>query len=120
MGKNTQIVRNSLISLALAASMPAAWADHTATATATVAVHSAVTVPLPHRLDLTMPDIRTVMSAEELSAPLQDPNDVELISPETVQVRGAHPAPYVPGGFEALWWGALHPGQAWRILTPVQ
>jgi hypothetical protein len=71
-------------------------------------------------LDLTVPDIRTVMSAEELNAPLQDPNDVELMSPETVQVHGAHPSPFVPGGFEALWWGAMHPAQAWRILTPVQ
>jgi hypothetical protein len=116
--EKTPIVRNSLISLALLACMPAAWADHAPTAT--VRVHRVVAAPVPHRLDLTMPDIRTVMSAEELSAPLQNPDDVELMSPETVQVHGAPPAPYVPGGFEALWWGALHPAQAWRILTPVQ
>lgn len=118
MSEKTPIVRNSLISLALLACLPAAWADHAPTAT--VPVHRVVAAPVPHRLDLTMPDIRTVMSAEELSAPLQNPDDVELMSPETVQVHGAPPAPYVPGGFEALWWGALHPAQAWRILTPVQ
>lgn len=118
MSEKTPIVRNSLISLALLACMPAARADHAPTAT--VPVHRVVAAPVPHRLDLTMPDIRTVMSAEELSAPLQNSDDVELMSPETVQVHGAPPAPYVPGGFEALWWGALHPAQAWRILTPVQ
>jgi hypothetical protein len=117
MSQRTQIVRNSLISLALAAAMPAAWAADQVHA-ATVPVHRAVTAPPYHKLDLTMPDIRTVMSAEELSTPLQDPNDVELMSPETVQVHSAPPPPYVPGGFEALWWGATHPAQAWRILTP--
>jgi hypothetical protein len=118
MSKETQIVRNSLISLALAAAIPAAWADQAHIAASPV--HRVVTAPPRPALDLTVPDIRTVMSAEELNAPLQDPNDVELMSPETVQVHGAHPSPFVPGGFEALWWGAMHPAQAWRILTPAQ
>jgi hypothetical protein len=37
-----------------------------------------------------------------------------------VQVRGAVPAPYVPGGFAALYWAVTHPLQSWRVLTPVQ
>lgn len=118
MSKKVQIVRNSLISLALAASVPAAWAENARTAA--VSVHRAVTAPLTRRLDLTSPDIRTVMSAEELNAPLQKPDDIAFAVPETVQVHGAPPPPYVPGGFAALWWGATHPAQAWRVLTPVE
>ena len=70
-------------------------------------------------LDLKSPDIHDVMSADEIAAALPDPDENEL-DPETVQVHGAVPAPYVPGGFAALYWGLTHPIQSWRILAPVQ
>ncbi|MDB6090737.1 MAG: hypothetical protein JWN85_3521 [Gammaproteobacteria bacterium] len=118
MTKKAQILRNPLISLALMAAFPAAWADDAATRA--VPVHGAVTAPLHRKLDLRMPDIRDVMSADELNTPFLNPDEAEFTGPETVQVHGAPPPPFVPGGFEALWWGATHPAQAWRILAPAQ
>jgi hypothetical protein len=135
MSKTAQTLHNPLILLALGA-VSIAWADdaHTLAApvqravTAPAPVHPAVTAapvrlataaPVHRRLDLTPPDIRDVMSADELNVPLASP-DEEFAGPETVQVKGAPPALYVPGGFEALWWGAIHPTQAWRVLAPVQ
>jgi hypothetical protein len=126
MSKRARTFHNPLILLALGA-VSIAWADDAHTLA--VPVHRAVTAPAPvhgaataapaHRkLDLTPPDIRDVMSADELNVPLANP-DEEFAGPETVQVKGAPPAPYVPGGFGALWWGATHPTQSWRVLAPV-
>ena len=71
-------------------------------------------------LDLKSPDIHDVMSADEIAAALPNPDETELDGPETVQVHGAVPAPYVPGGFAALYWAVTHPLQSWRVLAPVQ
>jgi hypothetical protein len=120
MSKNATILRNSLIVLALGAAVPATWAD--SSPPFSVAVHSAASPPVNHRtLDLTPPDIRDVMPADELNAALPNPDETEFVGePETVQVQGAPPAPYIPGGFAALYWAATHPVSAWRILVPVQ
>ena len=74
-----------------------------------------------HVLDLKAPDIRDVMSADELAAATaMPPDELEIIGPETVAVHGAPQPVYVPSGFAALYWAAIHPLSAWRILTPVQ
>jgi hypothetical protein len=121
--KTAIVLRNSLITLGLGALASAAWAaDPPAAPTAkfTVAVKPADQPPTPRVLDLKAPDIRTVMSADELNAALAVPDETEALEPETVAVHGAVPAPYVPGGFAALYWAANHPADSWRILTPVQ
>jgi len=72
-------------------------------------------------MDLKAPDIREVMTPEELAAATAPPPDeFEIIGPETVAVHGAPQPVYVPSGFAALYWAAIHPLSAWRILTPVQ
>jgi hypothetical protein len=138
MSNNSKVLRNTLISLAFAAAIPAAWADDpivSPTANPTTAPTATPTPPpakfsvtatdstqVPHLmkvLDLKSPDIHDVMSADEIAAVLPDPEENEL-DPETVQVHGAVPAPYVPGGFAAIYWGLTHPLQSWRVLAPVQ
>ncbi len=136
------LVRNSLISLAISVLAPVAWAgpppDDTTASAATGSTNEAgsgtpsslsgVNVPMqiparpprPRLLDLRPPDIRAVMSAEQLTAALPNPDETEVVGPETVQVRGSTPPPYVPSGFAALYWAATHPSQAWRILAPAQ
>ena len=114
--KNSKILRSALISLAFAATMPAAWAGGQKF---NVAMQDDNHPPrLIRVLDLKAPDIHDVMSADEIAALL--PDDSDVVGAETVQVRGAVPAPYVPGGFAAIYWGLTHPIQAWRILAPAQ
>jgi hypothetical protein len=109
MTKKVTILRASLLSLALAAAIPAAWAaDHSSTP------------PTPRVLDLKAPDIHAIMTSDQIAAAIPNPDETEVIEPETVQVHGGTPPPYVPGGFAALYWGATHPTDAWRIVTPVQ
>jgi hypothetical protein len=72
-------------------------------------------------LNLNAPDIRTVVSPEELKEPLPSSSQiVEEQDTETVSVKGEKNAPDVPGGFGALWWALNHPSQAWRIFAPAQ
>jgi hypothetical protein len=75
--------------------------------------------PKPRLLDLKPPDIRVVMSEEQIAAAIPNPEEM-TVEGETVQVRAATPAPYVPSGFAALYWAATHPSQSWRILAPAQ
>jgi len=126
MSNNSKVLHNTLISLAFAVAIPAAWADDpvaapTATPTKfTVTATDSTQVPhLMKVLDLKSPDIHDVMSADEIAAVLPNPEENEL-DPETVAVHGAVPAPYVPGGFAAIYWGLTHPLQSWRVLAPVQ
>jgi hypothetical protein len=134
MSNNSKVLHNTLISLAFAVAIPAAWADDPvatppATQTATPAATSTKftvtatdSTQVPHLmkvLDLKSPDIHDVMSADEIAAVLPDPEENEL-DPETVAVHGAVPTPYVPGGFAAIYWGLTHPLQSWRVLAPVQ
>jgi len=120
MSNNSKVLRNTLISLAFAAAIPAAWADDPPPKLSVTAQNSTQPPRLVKVLDLKSPDIHDVMSANEIAAAaaLPDPDEVDM--PETVQVQGAVPAPYVPGGFAALYWGVTHPLQAWRVLAPVQ
>ena len=114
--KNSKVLHSALISLAFAATIPAAWADDQIFK---VAMQDDNHPPrLTRVLDLKAPDIHDVMSADEIAALL--PDDSDAVGAETVQVRGAVPAPYVPGGFAALYWAATHPANSWRILTPVE
>jgi hypothetical protein len=72
-------------------------------------------------LNLTAPDVRTVVSADELKEPLpSDTQITEVQEADTVSVKGNPDAPDVPGGFGALWWALNHPSQAWRILAPAE
>ncbi|HEY6927790.1 MAG TPA: hypothetical protein VI653_30220 [Steroidobacteraceae bacterium] len=128
MSKPTEVLRNSLISLALAGALPAVTLAAETLTPGTSAppepkVHFSVPLQPPeaHVLDLKAPDIRTVMTADELAAATaMPPDEFEIIGPETVAVHGAPQPVYVPSGFAALYWAAIHPLSAWRILTPVQ
>jgi len=74
-----------------------------------------------HVLDLKAPDIRDVMAPDQLAAATAvPPDEFEIIGPETVAVHGVQQSVYVPSGFAALYWAAIHPFSAWRILAPVQ
>ena len=118
MRKSVTVLRNSLISLALAAAIPAAaWA--TDPPKVSVPAQNSSAPPTPRVLDIKPPDIHQVMSAEQIAAAIPNP-DESIVDPETVAVRGEVPAPYVPGGFAALYWAAIHPTDSWRILAPVQ
>lgn len=130
MANKVTILRSSLVSLAVAATMgagsAATWAADGITATPSATAYSAPAMqsnpapPTPKMLDLKAPDIHRVMSAEQIAAALPNPQDTEVIDDEEVAVHGATPAPYVPGGFAALYWGVTHPLQSWRIFAPVQ
>jgi len=128
MSKATKVLRNSLILLAWGAAIPAAtWAAETlASGTSALPepkVHFSVPFKAPdaHVLDLKAPDIRDVMTADELTAATASPPDeFGVIEPETIAVQGAPQPVYVPGGFAALYWAAIHPLSAWRILAPIQ
>jgi hypothetical protein len=72
-------------------------------------------------LNLNAPDIRTVVSPEELQEPLPSNEQItETEEADTVAVKGETNAPDVPGGFGALWWALNHPSQAWRIVAPAE
>jgi len=120
MSKGTTVLRNSLILLVLGVSAPAVWAADNPVGQLNVPVQTVPTPPRPHVLDLKVPDIHEVMSAEQIAAAIPNPDDTDVISTETVQVRGAIPSPYVPSGFAALYWAATHPMNAWRILAPAE
>jgi hypothetical protein len=118
MAKKVTILRSSLLSLALAAAIPAAFAA--GTPNFSVPVQNSSQPPTPKVLDLKAPDIHAVMTSDQIAAAIPNPDEMEVLEPETVAVHGDTPAPYVPGGFAALYWAAVHPLDSWRILTPVQ
>jgi hypothetical protein len=122
MSNSSKLLRNTLISLAFAAAIPAAWADDPPPPPKFSVTAQDSTQPprLLKVLDLKAPDIHDVMSADEIAAALPYPDETDLDGPETVQVQGGVPAPYVPGGFAALYWAVTHPIQSWRVLAPVQ
>jgi hypothetical protein len=69
-------------------------------------------------LDLRAPEIRRIVSEEELRQPLEDEYEVQ-VQQEQVQVEGMRPEIYVPGGLASLPWAVMNPTQAWRIFLPV-
>jgi hypothetical protein len=120
MSNSSRVLRNTMISLAFAAAIPAAWADDPPPPKFSVTTQDSTQPPrLLKVLDLKAPDIHDVMSADEIAAVLPYPDETEE-GPETVQVQGGVPAPYVPSGFAALYWAVTHPIQSWRVLAPVQ
>jgi hypothetical protein len=76
------------------------------------------TKPPASALDIQAPDIRRIVSEEELRQRLEEPAEIEE-SQAQVQVEGTRPEVYVPGGIASLPWAVMHPTQAWRILLPV-
>jgi hypothetical protein len=73
-------------------------------------------------LNLTAPDVRTVVPEDELKEPLPSSEQItEIQEDQTVSVKGETGVPPdVPGGFGAIWWALNHPSQAWRILAPAE
>jgi hypothetical protein len=117
----SKTLRNSLILLTLGMSAPSVWAvdNQRAVGQLDIPVQTTPTPPRPRVLDLRAPDIHQVMSAQQIAAAIPD-EEGTILDPETVQVRGATPPPYVPSGFAALYWAATHPTDAWRIFTPAE
>ena len=75
--------------------------------------------PARRPLNLTAPDVRTVVSADELKEPLPSNDQItETQEADTVSVKGEANLADVPLGLGAIWWALNHPSQAWRILTP--
>ena len=74
------------------------------------------------KLNLTAPDVRTVVPEQELKEPLPTENQItEVQESQTVQVKTDEGVPPdVPGGLGSIWWAVVHPSQAWRILTPYE
>jgi hypothetical protein len=72
-------------------------------------------------LNLTAPDVRTVVSADELKEPLASNEQVaEVQEADTVSVKSEGVPTDVPGGLGAIWWALNHPSQAWRIVVPAE
>jgi hypothetical protein len=73
-------------------------------------------------LNLTAPDVRTVVPESELQEPLAGTDQVtETQEADTVQVKTEQGVPPdVPLGFGAIWWAVNHPSQAWRIVAPAE
>jgi hypothetical protein len=72
-------------------------------------------------LNLTTPDVKHVVSEDELKEPLPDEEQqAESQDTETVQVKAKSDAPEVPSGFEGVWWAMKHPLDAWRLFSPAQ
>jgi len=74
------------------------------------------------KLNLTAPDVSTVVPEQELKEPLQNADQVtEVQEAQTVSVKTDEGVPPdVPQGLGAIWWAVVHPSQAWRIVTPYQ
>jgi hypothetical protein len=73
-------------------------------------------------LNLTAPDVRTVVPESELQEPLPGTEQItETQEADTVSVNTEQGVPPdVPVGFGAIWWAVNHPSQAWRIVTPAE
>jgi hypothetical protein len=74
------------------------------------------------KLNLTAPDVSTVVPEQELKEPLQNQDQInEVQESQTVSVKTNEGVPPdVPGGLGAIWWAVVHPSQAWRIVAPAE
>jgi len=74
------------------------------------------------KLNLSAPDVSTVVPEQELKQPLPSENQItEVQESQTVAVHTDEGVPPdVPGGLGAIWWAVVHPSQAWRIVTPAE
>jgi hypothetical protein len=127
MSRAARVLRKSLIWLAWGAAIPGAWAAETLAPGTSAPPEPKAHFSVPfqpadgHVLDLKAPDIRDVMTSDELAAATSiPPDELEIIGPETVAVHGVPQPIYVPSGFASLYWAAIHPLSAWRIFAPVQ
>lgn len=77
--------------------------------------------PPPRRLDLTIPDIRTLYTEEQIAAILAPTRNDQMDEVEVEGQRGPRlpVTPEVWGGIAAPLWAVLHPTQAWRIFAPL-
>jgi hypothetical protein len=73
------------------------------------------------KLNLTAPDVSTVVPEQELKEPLPNTEQVtEVQESQTVAVKAEGVPTDVPGGLGAIWWAVVHPSQAWRIVVPAE
>lgn len=77
--------------------------------------------PASKRLDLRAPDIRSILTQQQIAQALASARDRNI---EEVEVEGARtrPPPATPDVWPAIFapfWALLHPTQAWRILAPI-
>jgi hypothetical protein len=76
----------------------------------------------PHsRLDLRAPDIRRILTPEQIAAALATARDrnIDEVEVEGVRTRPPPVTPAVWSGIFAPFWALAHPTQAWRILAPI-
>lgn len=97
----------------------------TAQAQTTPEAHGAGANTSVGRLDLKLGDVRTLFTPEQLRVAMNldaagQPNVVMPEELDTVIVKGeSGPTRGVPMGFAAMFWGAQHPSQIWRLFTPI-
>lgn len=110
--KHNALIASMMLSLLTAGSLHAADARP---ATAAMATRVA--------LDLRLPDLTEIYSAEEIARLLGRPlnEDIEEVRvvgdrPEAVPIT---PTPSIPSGLGAVFWAATNPLQAWRIFMPL-
>jgi len=73
------------------------------------------------KLNLTAPDVSTVVPEQDLKEPLPNAEQVtEVQEAQTVAVKTEGVPTDVPQGLGAIWWAVVHPSQAWRIVTPYE
>ena len=76
----------------------------------------------PHKLDLRLPDIRTIFSPDVIDQVLskaRDRDTIEEVEVEGVRTRIAPGTPDVPAGWFSAFWAFAHPSDAWRIFAPL-
>ena len=73
------------------------------------------------RLDLRAPDIRRILTPEQIASALATARDrnIDEVEVEGVRTRPAPVTPAVWPGIFAPFWALAHPTQAWRILAPI-
>jgi hypothetical protein len=94
-----------------------------------VAEESAANLPatsqpatVPKKLDLRLPDIRTIFPQSTIDAVLsrvRDRDTIEEVEVEGERARTIPSTPSIPSGWFAPFWAFAHPTQAWRIFTPL-
>ena len=76
----------------------------------------------PRKLDLRLPDIRTIFSQDVIDQALskaRDRDTIEEVEVEGVRTRITPGTPDVPAGWFSAFWAFAHPTDAWRIFAPL-
>ena len=73
------------------------------------------------RLDLRAPDIRRLLTPEQIAAAIGRARDenIEEVEVEGTRTRPPPATPEVWGGLATPVWALFHPTQAWRIFAPL-